>query len=70
MARKHTATSQSETMTSPMETAKIAAVVPSDELVRFRAYEIYCARCDNGGNGDALTDWIAAERELKAGVKA
>lgn len=70
MARKDAMTSKSENMTRPTETAEFTEFVPNDERVRFRAYEIYCARCHNGGNGDALTDWIAAERELKAGVRA
>lgn len=81
MARKDAMTSKLETMTSPMETAEFtafsptetaefAAVVPTDEQVRFRAHEIYRARCHNGGNGDALADWIAAERELRAVGKA
>lgn len=32
------------------------------QQIRCRAYEIYCGR--NGGAGDALSDWLAAEREL------
>lgn len=33
------------------------------EQIRCRAYEIYCDR--NGGPGDALSDWLAAENELR-----
>lgn len=32
------------------------------ELIEARAYEIFLAR--NGGDGDALSDWLQAEREL------
>jgi hypothetical protein len=32
------------------------------ERIQTRAYEIYLAR--NGGSGDALSDWLQAEREI------
>jgi hypothetical protein len=32
------------------------------DRIRARAYEIFQAR--NGGGGDALADWLRAEREL------
>jgi hypothetical protein len=35
---------------------------PTTDQIRCRAYDIYCAR--NGAPGDALSDWLAAEREL------
>ena len=35
--------------------------VPAVEVVRVRAYEIYLSR---NGEGDALSDWLQAEREL------
>jgi hypothetical protein len=35
---------------------------PTLEEIRQRAYQKYCAR--NGGPGDALADWLQAEREL------
>jgi hypothetical protein len=38
------------------------AEVTHEQIVR-RAHEIYLARGD--GEGDALSDWLAAERELK-----
>ena len=34
------------------------------ERIQARAYEIYLAR--NGGNGDALSDWLQAEREISS----
>ena len=36
---------------------------PSHEEIRLRAYEIYLER--NGHAGDALDDWLRAERELQ-----
>jgi hypothetical protein len=39
--------------------------VSYEQIVR-RAHEIYLARGD--GEGDALSDWLAAERELNAGA--
>ena len=38
--------------------------VPSLEEIELRAYEIYLKRGD--GEGVALEDWLAAERELSA----
>jgi len=37
----------------------------TQEQIARRAYELYLAR--GGGEGDALSDWLAAERELKGG---
>jgi hypothetical protein len=42
-------------------TAKQAASV-TPERIRTRAYEIFLAR--RGNDGDALADWLLAEREL------
>lgn len=36
----------------------------SEEMIRFRAYELYLAR--GGEDGRHLDDWLAAERELKS----
>ena len=41
--------------------AKASAVV-TQARIQARAYEIFLAR--NGGDGDALADWLQAEREL------
>ena len=38
--------------------------VTTREDIRQRAYDIYLSR--NGGPGDALNDWLQAERELLA----
>jgi hypothetical protein len=44
---------------------KASADVSHDQIVR-RAHQIYLARGD--GEGDALSDWLTAERELKTGA--
>ena len=41
---------------------------PTVEEIRRRAFEIYCAR--RGGPGDAASDWLEAERQLRAGIGA
>ena len=38
---------------------------PTEDDIRKRAYEIYCAR--GGGPGDEVDDWLKAEAELKEG---
>jgi hypothetical protein len=35
----------------------------SEQRIRERAYEIYLAR--GGQDGDEVSDWVAAEREVK-----
>jgi hypothetical protein len=37
------------------------------EQIAQRAYELYLAR--GGGQGDAIGDWLAAERELLSGTR-
>lgn len=51
-----------EASPTPKTNAPIADVTP--EQVRTRAFEIYKARCANGCEGDALSDWVRAEQEL------
>ncbi len=43
--------------------AKPLIAQPTEDEIRTRAYEIYCAR--NGGPGSELEDWLKAEAELK-----
>ena len=33
--------------------------------IRQRAYEVYLERLSTGAEGDELTDWIAAESEVR-----
>jgi hypothetical protein len=42
------------------------SVQPSNEQIRNRAYSIYEARTRNGQPGDAVSDWLKAEQELRA----
>ena len=47
------------------ETTDVGSEITHEQVAR-RAQEIYLARSD--GEGDALSDWLAAERELRSGV--
>lgn len=42
------------------------ATVPTEEQIRQRAYEIYLSR---GSEGDEISDWLMAERELIQSMK-
>ena len=64
MERKVKTTHEPERAGCAMEIAKSAEPVPTHDQVRFRAYEMYEARRNRGGSGDALADWICAECEL------
>ncbi len=57
MATKKTAT--------PKKKAAPAKKV-SAETIRKRAEQIYQTRINNGGQGDELSDWLQAEKELKS----
>lgn len=48
--------------TGPVERAHY---VPAEAQVRALAHEIYRVRCKTGEDGDELSDWCAAESELK-----
>jgi len=37
--------------------------LPTEDEIRTRAYEIYCAR--NGGLGTEVDDWLKGEIEIK-----
>jgi hypothetical protein len=55
--------------TSPIVDALIPSAIDSaarplnEEDIRLRAYEIYCSRGDV--EGDAVSDWLAAENEIR-----
>ncbi len=66
MVRKRAAIKTLENVKCATETAEFGEIVPTREQVRWRAYELYEARRHNGRGGDAVTDWMAAERELRA----
>ena len=44
-------------------TAQTPMLQPTDEQIRERAHEIFLAR--GGCSGNALEDWLIAEKELK-----
>jgi hypothetical protein len=61
--RRKVATPMVEPEPSASETdAPRASSTPTIEDVHRRAYEIYLGRT---GNGDALSDWLQAEREMR-----
>lgn len=39
------------------------------DQIRCRAYQIYRSRAQNGGAGDAVSDWLEAEREINGSAK-
>jgi hypothetical protein len=63
---KKTTTTTTETMRTPTTfkgvTKARTKIMPSEEQIRARAFEIFQRR--NGGPGDAHADWLQAEREL------
>jgi Protein of unknown function (DUF2934) len=54
---------QQATPIQPHTEDTFANHAPSQEEVRRRAYELYLER--DGHTGDALDDWLRAERELQ-----
>ena len=52
------------TTATPQSVGDTTAAVPERDRVATRAYELYKAR--GGSDGQALEDWLAAERELGA----
>jgi hypothetical protein len=45
-------------------TRNSAPVLPTEDQIRARAFQVYLHR--NGGPGDAAADWAQAERQLIA----
>ena len=58
--KSNTVTRSIRATTEPAQAATARA-----ERIRRDAYEIFRARGTNGSPGDALTDWLQAERELR-----
>ena len=59
MRRRHDNTTPR--FTSPL-IAEAGKTQPTEERIRARAYEKFCSR--SGDPGDAMGDWLEAEREL------
>lgn len=57
-----TALEEAPAQTAPQAMGDTRAATPDRERVAMRAYELYLAR--GGGEGSALDDWLAAEREF------
>jgi hypothetical protein len=51
------------TLAAPQNSGDTTAANIDRELVARRAYELYLAR--GGSDGQAMDDWLAAERELR-----
>jgi hypothetical protein len=47
---------------APQSAGDTSAAAPERERIAARAYELYRARDE--ADGDAMEDWLAAEREL------
>lgn len=56
-----------EEVSTPQDAGDTTAAEVDRERVAHRAYELYMAR--GGGEGQALDDWLAAERELASGER-
>lgn len=61
---KSPSTSRSTTTRKHAVIKQRTKVIPTEEQIRARAFEIYLTR--NGGPGDAHSDWMQAEQELIA----
>ena len=55
---------QPETQAAPQTVGDTTAAVPDRDRIGMRAYELYRER--GGSDGQALEDWLAAEREMLA----
>lgn len=56
---------QPETLGAPQTVGDTTAAAPDRDRIAMRAYELYQAR--GASDGQALEDWLAAERELLPG---
>jgi len=69
MAKSRRKTEQAAAQESaPQHAADTTAANIERERVAQRAYELYLAR--GGGDGQAMDDWLSAERELAGRVNA
>jgi Protein of unknown function (DUF2934) len=59
----HVAKSSKGTVPATRMAEPIVEAEPTTEQIRQRAYELYLFR--GAGPGDALEDWLEAERELR-----
>ena len=66
--RVHTAPADPGSAATAQMARDTSAGVLDRERLAARAYELYLAR--GGGDGQAVEDWLAAERELRQGGSA
>ncbi|HVL66479.1 MAG TPA: DUF2934 domain-containing protein [Vicinamibacterales bacterium] len=66
-ARKKKDGEPSPELAAPQAAGDTTAAAPDRDRITARAYELYLQR--GGGDGSALDDWLAAEREI-GGVDA
>ena len=63
---QRTASRETEATSAPDTISEVQREnLTRDEEIRFRAYEIYLERGEQGGND--LDDWLQAEREIERG---
>lgn len=53
-----------ESAAAPQSTGDTTVSAPERDRIAARAYELYLAR--GGGDGEAMEDWLAAEREFSS----
>jgi hypothetical protein len=58
-------TVSSKSKSTPAKRRAPAKTEPSDDEIRILAYTLYERRAAGGQDGDAASDWIEAERQLK-----
>ncbi|HJR59644.1 MAG TPA: DUF2934 domain-containing protein [Vicinamibacterales bacterium] len=57
-------TEERGTAAAPQSAGDATVAAPDRERIAMRAYELYLAR--GGAGGDAMEDWLAAEREVSS----
>lgn len=66
MARRNRTRRDAQAIVSATETAEFAVAPGWEDRVRDRAFALFNERCRKGQIGDALSDWVTAERQMKA----
>ncbi|MCG3127404.1 MAG: hypothetical protein CHACPFDD_02264 [Phycisphaerae bacterium] len=65
MARRGMTRRELEPISCATEAAEFSVNPHGTDRVRYRAYELYLERCRSGETGDALSDWVTAEHQLR-----
>jgi len=64
LLRRESRDEPGDTSAAPQSTGDTTAGTPDRDRIATRAYELYLAR--GGSEGEAMDDWLAAERELRS----